>query len=1088
LGCPTEDTLLALVEGRLAGESEATFRHVESCESCRLLMRELARSYGRDDEEPREGLALGRYRLVQRLGAGGMGVVWSAYDLELRRTVAIKFVTQLLSSDESTLARFKREARVAAALDHPNVGAVFDVGEHAGRPFIVMAFYDGESLRQRLERGALPLGETVSVLTAAAAGLACAHAAGVVHRDVKPANILLPSNGEVKVCDFGLAKPVGAVDTTVTVGSGLLGTVAYMAPEQLDGRPLDASADVWALGVTGVEMLGGARPFDEASPVRLAHAIAHDEPSLPPSLPRDLEIILRHCLHAEPSRRYRHAGELYDELRRFAAGLPIRARPESALGRLRRRAWRHRAVFATSAAALLLVLVVASVAVWRVSHARTQMSASREEVLLLEARAELGRDPTAAVERLRELAGDSPRWSAARVILDEARRLGVATRLRGHTREISRLAISADGHLLASASDDGTARLWDVGRGTSVVLRGHHGQVVRVALSRDGKRLATGASDGGIFVWDTASAVGRELRGHRDEVNELVFSADGDTLFSVSDDRTLRAWAVARGEGRTLAVLAAPAPTAALSPDGRWLALGVEDGSVELRAVAAAGTRTLRGHHGTVARVAFSPDGKQLASVGADGTARLWSLAGGEPRVFRAAGPLRRVALSSDGQWLAAGAIDGSILLVHPADGTSRIVRAHADQVAELAFSPDSRYLASSSRDGVVHVFEPATGDARQLRCDAGWVRSLVFAPDGSRLITGSADGTLRIWRVADWSDGQRIDAGDATVRDVAFTSDGRYVVWGADDGEVWSYEIFRSDRRLLGRHHGVVARVGASPVGGAVATASLDGTAALWHPASGEKSVLAHASPVEQAFFSGDGRTLYTNADDGAVRAWDLASGTAQTLFRQAPPGVELAVSGSTVAAGGPDFPLRVWIDGSTRVFAGATAEVAAVAISPRAQWVAAGDVTGAVHLWNVASGARRELAAHAGRVSAVAFSPDGAALASAGADERVRITPLGPGSARVLVARGTLHYDLEWSPDGSSIASSSDSGVELWDAATGESELLTGHRGHIFQIAWSPNGRYLASCSFDHTVRLWSVALAPSAAALRAAVDEIR
>ncbi|HYG61909.1 MAG TPA: protein kinase, partial [Thermoanaerobaculia bacterium] len=249
-----------------------------------------------------------------------MGVVYRAVDLDLGREVALKFLPPqaVRPIDE---ARFRREAQAAAALDHPNIGTVHEIGEHNGRRFLAMAFYEGETLAERLERSGapLPMPEVAAIAAQVASALAAAHGAGIVHRDLKPSNLMLTRNGRVKLLDFGLARPMGS--PTLTEEGFLVGTVAYMAPEQLSGEGSDQRADLWALGVVLYEMLTGGRPFDQGHR-GLVHAILHEDPPPlrrgRPEIPQALAVIVERCLEKDPSRRP-SGGEILTELR--AAGL-----------------------------------------------------------------------------------------------------------------------------------------------------------------------------------------------------------------------------------------------------------------------------------------------------------------------------------------------------------------------------------------------------------------------------------------------------------------------------------------------------------------------------------------------------------------------------------------------------------------------------------------------------------------------------------------------------------------------------------------------------------------------------------------------
>jgi tetratricopeptide (TPR) repeat protein len=269
---------------------------------------------------PSVGHRIGQYRLIGMLGSGGMGTVYRAHDDRLDRSVALKFLPLHLSAQPEARERFLVEARAAAALDHPNVCSIHEIGETAdGRPFIAMACYDGETLRERLGRGPLPSREAIRIALALGRGLAAAHGRGIVHRDVKPGNVMLCADGSVRLLDFGLAK---VNDTSLSGPGGTPGTIAYMAPEQARGDPVDARADLWSLGVILHEMLSGTRPFRGGNDRAVIQAIFHDAPPPLPrglgDIPASLQRVVKRLLQKVPDDRFRSANDLIRDLARAA--------------------------------------------------------------------------------------------------------------------------------------------------------------------------------------------------------------------------------------------------------------------------------------------------------------------------------------------------------------------------------------------------------------------------------------------------------------------------------------------------------------------------------------------------------------------------------------------------------------------------------------------------------------------------------------------------------------------------------------------------------------------------------------------------
>ena len=282
------------------------------------------------------GSRVGPYEVLGVLGSGGMGEVYRARDMRIGREVALKVLPREVQEDAASLHRFRDEARTVGTLNHPNIVTLYEVGEHAGAPYLVTELLAGQTLKARLGRGALPRPDAVRIAREVALGLAAAHAKGIVHRDLKPANLFLTEDGRVKLLDFGIAQQVGprspgAVDSTVTAsGSGVVvGTVAYMAPEQIRGERVDSRADVFALGLILYEMVAGRRPFKGSSELDLAAAILRDEP---PALPDPvLDGLVRRCLAKAPGDRFQSAQDLAYALEtlsvRSVAGRPRSAPP-----------------------------------------------------------------------------------------------------------------------------------------------------------------------------------------------------------------------------------------------------------------------------------------------------------------------------------------------------------------------------------------------------------------------------------------------------------------------------------------------------------------------------------------------------------------------------------------------------------------------------------------------------------------------------------------------------------------------------------------------------------------------------------------
>jgi tRNA A-37 threonylcarbamoyl transferase component Bud32 len=516
---------------------------------------------------------LGRFEITRYLGEGVFGRVYEAHDPLLRRTVALKVAKPEQLGGQKRVERFQREARAAANHQHPHIVAVFDSGSEDGFHYIASAFVPGRSLAAILEElpkgKTLELREAVQIVRKLAEALGYAHKQGVVHRDVKPGNVMLRDDGEPMLMDFGLAARRDETEK-LTVAGQFMGTPEYTAPEQWRGAAASAS-DQYSLGCLLFELLTGERPFAGAS---IEHFLMlHTQVPAPSprkdrvDLPQDLETVTLKCLEKEPARRYRDCQALADDLRRWLEGEAVRARQPGLMERLGR--WtRRNPVVAGLLSAIVLLTVSALVAITglyyhavgeaiRAQQAEEQAEQDRDDAQQqagiarraetrarnAEAKAKRERNQTKAAKEQTE-----EQWTRAERLL-YASQIHAAQRewdagnvsqawqhlqscrwdyrnvehrylftlfnhnhanLAGHTLAVSSVAISSDGKRIVSGSQDGTAKVWDAHSGKELFsLKGHTGPVRSVAISGDGKRIVSGSQDGTAKVWDAHS--GREL-------------------------------------------------------------------------------------------------------------------------------------------------------------------------------------------------------------------------------------------------------------------------------------------------------------------------------------------------------------------------------------------------------------------------------------------------------------------------------------------------------------------------------------------------------------------------------------------------
>jgi len=889
--CERFDALLAARSDGTLGDAGANLlsRHLASCAACRDVADTL--SPGADaggDLQSLPSVDPTGYALGLEVARGGMGRILAARDLRVGRPVAVK---ELLGTSPQLAARFEREARVTARLQHPGIVPIYEIGRWPdGTPFYAMRMVDGHTLREAID-AATTLAARLALLPAvlaAAEAVAFAHSQRVIHRDLTPSNILVGAYGETVVIDWGLAKdlsqglgedddesepyrtPHGSANLT-GVGA-VIGTAAYMPPEQAHAVPVDERADVYALGAILYHLLAGEPPYRAPTTRDLLRAVKTGPPrpveELARHAPRDLVSIVTKAMARDPNDRYSTARELTEDFNRFQTGRLVEAHAYSRAERLLRFVRRNRAAVMVTALAVIVLGVFATAAISRIL--RSGREARQQVTTLLEER---GRMELLAGNPLRALAyldaADDRSASTASLpflIARALREIDVLDRDLECGGEVGMVALSPDGSRLAAGCGD-YSRIWQLADGqlleTLGPIPGSVGGFDEIAYSHDGRTIATWDAGRMIRLWNAETGALTVTLDHGAGVTFVAFTLDDRRIATTGHDGNAHVWSIDGTRLRTIAantgvlrhvygVLSPTSQLLTLTMLGQGRGWNIDTGEL------------LGGfeHGGLVLGGELSRDGLRATTCGADRLAKVWNATTGEHQLT---------------------------------------LGGHTDVVWKCVFSPDSKRLLTTGHDGRAVVWDLATRAQIASVEHDDVLTGALFSPDGRQFATLGVGGRIVVWDAASGAQLSSHDLHGGT--EAAFSLDGTKLITQRGDGRI---RIFR---RAAGPLIATFAADGASRVAAVTEdhrrlAIESSGQVTLIDP--GGPRPIAHEPIRAPIAVSG---SLVAAAADGAIVVLDAATGTSQLRREQVSAPSAIAITATCVAAAserGTDvFPL---------------------------------------------------------------------------------------------------------------------------------------------------------------------------------------